>query len=140
MYTKRWPKFKQVLVSQKVPPPRTWNCYVIAFDQYCRFDTSVFFWEINRASLYSQKENRIITSAVFVVHRKLAPGTNSCNVHYFEAPRPTVLPQEYSKNSMRISKRVLYHCNTLIPRLCFSISRQVLHFGMCNFVLRNEAN
>ena len=36
----------------------------LAFDEYCRFDTSAFFWRINRASLYTPKESRNIKTAV----------------------------------------------------------------------------
>jgi hypothetical protein len=35
---------------------------------------------------------------------------------------------------------VLYHWKTLIVRPDFSISRQVLHFCMLNFVFRDKAN
>ena len=34
----------------------------------------------------------------------------------------------------------LYHCKNIIPRLGFSISRQVLHFCMCNFVFVDKAD
>ena len=33
----------------------------------------------------------------------------------------------------------MYHCKDLIRRLRFSISRQVLHFCMCNFVAADKA-
>jgi hypothetical protein len=39
---------------------------LLAFDEYCRFDTSASFWGIKRGSLYSPKESRSIN-----IHRKL---------------------------------------------------------------------
>ena len=38
------------------------------------------------------------------------------------------------------SKSILYHCNKLILRFRFSVSRQILHFCMCNFVPADKAN
>jgi hypothetical protein len=37
----------------------------LAFDEYCRFDTSAFFWGIERGSLYSPKESRSTKTAIF---------------------------------------------------------------------------
>jgi hypothetical protein len=39
---------------------------LLAFDEYCRFDTSAFFWEIKRGSLYFPKERRSIETAIFI--------------------------------------------------------------------------
>jgi hypothetical protein len=41
----------------------------LAFDGYCRFDTSAFFFSIKRASLYNLstvKESRSIKTAIFI--------------------------------------------------------------------------
>ena len=38
----------------------------LAFDEYCRFDTSAFFLNIKRASLYMPKESRSIKTAIFI--------------------------------------------------------------------------
>ena len=46
------------------PPSRTLE--FLAFDEYCRFDTSAFFMRIKRASLYAHKENRSIKTAIFI--------------------------------------------------------------------------
>jgi hypothetical protein len=43
-----------------------WTLEPLAFDEYCRFDTSAFFWGIKRASLYSPKESRSIKTAIFI--------------------------------------------------------------------------
>ena len=37
---------------------------LLAFDEYCRFDTSVFFLRMKRASLYTEKENRSIKTVI----------------------------------------------------------------------------
>jgi hypothetical protein len=39
---------------------------LLAFDEYCRFDTSAFFYRIKRASLYPLKESRSIKTAIFI--------------------------------------------------------------------------
>ena len=39
---------------------------LLAFDEYCRFDTSAFFMRIKRASLYTHKESRSIKTAIFI--------------------------------------------------------------------------
>ena len=39
---------------------------LLAFDEYCRFDTSAFFYEIKRGSLYFVKESRSIKTAIFI--------------------------------------------------------------------------
>ena len=39
---------------------------LLAFDEYCRFDTSAFFRNIKRASLYVPKESRSIKTAIFI--------------------------------------------------------------------------
>ena len=46
------------------PPSRTLE--LLAFDEYCRFDTSAFFRRIKRASLYTPKESRSIKTAIFI--------------------------------------------------------------------------
>jgi hypothetical protein len=38
----------------------------LAFDEYCRFDSSAFFPSIERASLYAGKESRSIKTAIFI--------------------------------------------------------------------------
>jgi hypothetical protein len=38
----------------------------LAFDEYCRFDTSALFRGIKRASLYSPKKSRRIKTAIFI--------------------------------------------------------------------------
>ena len=38
----------------------------LAFDEYCSFDTSVFFRRIKQSSLYSPKESRSIKTAIFI--------------------------------------------------------------------------
>jgi hypothetical protein len=38
----------------------------LAFDEYCRFNTSAFFWEIKRGSLYFPKESRSIKTAILI--------------------------------------------------------------------------
>ena len=38
----------------------------LAFDEYCRFDTSSFFWGIKRGSLYFPKESKSIKTAIFI--------------------------------------------------------------------------
>jgi hypothetical protein len=39
---------------------------LLAFDEYCRFDTSAFFWRIKRSSLYTPKETKSIKTAIFI--------------------------------------------------------------------------
>ena len=39
---------------------------LLAFDEYCRFDTSALFRHIKRASLYMPKESRSIKTAIFI--------------------------------------------------------------------------
>jgi hypothetical protein len=39
---------------------------LLAFYEYCRFDTSAFFWYIKRGSLYIPKESRSIKTAIFI--------------------------------------------------------------------------
>jgi hypothetical protein len=39
---------------------------LVAFDEYCRFDTSAFFMRIKRGSLYTHKESRSIKTAIFI--------------------------------------------------------------------------
>ena len=46
------------------PPSRTLE--VLAFDEYCRFDTSAFFYSIKRASLYTVNERIRIKTTLFV--------------------------------------------------------------------------
>jgi hypothetical protein len=46
------------------PPSRTLE--PLAFDEYCRFDTSAFFWRIKLGSLYPPKERRSIKTAIFI--------------------------------------------------------------------------
>jgi hypothetical protein len=46
------------------PPSRTLE--LLAFDEYCRFDTFAFFMRIKQASLYTHKESRIIKTAIFI--------------------------------------------------------------------------
>jgi hypothetical protein len=38
----------------------------LAFDEYCRFDTSAFFWWIQRGALLPPKESRSIKTAIFI--------------------------------------------------------------------------
>ena len=45
---------------------KTRTLKLLAFDEYCRFDTSAFFMRIKRASLYTHKESRIVKTAVFI--------------------------------------------------------------------------
>jgi hypothetical protein len=46
------------------PPSRTLE--PLAFDEYCRFDTSAFAGGIKRGSLYPTCESRSIKTAVFI--------------------------------------------------------------------------
>ena len=46
------------------PPSRTLE--PVAFDEYCRFDTSAFLWGIKRGSIYSPKESRSVKTAIFI--------------------------------------------------------------------------
>jgi hypothetical protein len=39
---------------------------LLAFDEYCRFDTSALFSGIQRASIYTLKESRSIKTAIFI--------------------------------------------------------------------------
>jgi hypothetical protein len=39
---------------------------LLAFDEYCRFDTSAFFIHIKRGSLYTHKKSRSIKTAIFI--------------------------------------------------------------------------
>ena len=39
---------------------------LLAFDAYCRFDTSAFFQGMKRASLYPLKESRSIKTAIII--------------------------------------------------------------------------
>ena len=47
-----------------LPPSRTFQ--LLAFDEYCRFDTSAFFWYTKRGSLYTHRQSRHIKTAVFI--------------------------------------------------------------------------
>jgi hypothetical protein len=49
---------------------------LLAFDEYCRLDTSAFFWRMKRASLYTPKESRSIKTAIFIDMRKLRVPTS----------------------------------------------------------------
>ena len=51
----------------------------LAFDEYCRFDTSAFFMRIKRASLYTHKESRSIKNGN--IHRKLKVPTSTILLH-----------------------------------------------------------
>jgi hypothetical protein len=46
------------------PPSRTLE--LLAFYEYCRFDTSALFGGIKRASLYSPKDGISINTAIFI--------------------------------------------------------------------------
>ena len=48
---------------------------VLAFDGYCRFDTSAFFYPIKRASLCPLKESRSIKTVIFI------------EIHDFQRPK-----------------------------------------------------
>ena len=63
------------------PPSRTLE--LLAFDDYCRFDTSAFFLHIKRASLYMQKESRSIK-------RQYSSKAKSSNNRVFAAAKSTV--------------------------------------------------
>ena len=39
---------------------------LLAFDEYCRFDTSELFLSIQRASIYTLKESRSIKTAISI--------------------------------------------------------------------------
>jgi len=56
----------------------------LAFDEYCRFDTSDFGWRIKQASLYTPKESRSIKTAIFIETLK------SYNVRDFFVTKNTV--------------------------------------------------
>ena len=45
---------------------KSWMLKLLAFDEYCRFDTSAFFMRIKQASLYTHKESRGIKTAIFI--------------------------------------------------------------------------
>ena len=45
---------------------KLWVLELLAFDEYCRFNTFSFFWRIERASLYTPKESRSIKTAIFI--------------------------------------------------------------------------
>jgi hypothetical protein len=45
---------------------KSWMLELLAFDEYCRFDTSSFFWDIKRALHYCPKESRSIKTAIFI--------------------------------------------------------------------------
>ena len=45
---------------------KSWTLELLAFDEYCRFGTSAFFWGIKRGSLYSPKESRSAKTAVLI--------------------------------------------------------------------------
>ena len=45
---------------------KSWTLYLLAFDEYCRFDTSAFFMRIKRAWLYTNKESRSIKTEIFI--------------------------------------------------------------------------
>jgi hypothetical protein len=45
---------------------KSWTLKPLAFDEYCRFDTSAFIYSIERASLYAVKESRSIKTAIFI--------------------------------------------------------------------------
>ena len=76
---------KSKQISQKAPPPRTLEPSALDVHvlEYCRFDTSAFFWEIKRASLYLRKEAE-------VSKRQYSSKAKGSNIHYFPAPRGTV--------------------------------------------------
>jgi hypothetical protein len=38
----------------------------LAFDEYCRRDTSTLFYGMKRGSLYTVKESRSIKTAIFI--------------------------------------------------------------------------
>ena len=57
---------------------KSWTLKLLAFDEYCRFDTSAFFLTIEQASLYlAKKESRSIKTAIFTEsHMSKAEGSN----------------------------------------------------------------
>jgi len=73
-------------VGLTVYPP-SWTLELLAFDEYCRFDTSAFFLNIKRASLYIEKESRSIKTAA----PRYSSKANSSNIRDFPTTKTTVL-------------------------------------------------
>jgi hypothetical protein len=57
-------KFSKKKTVDSLPPSRTLE--LLAFDEYCQFDTSAVFMRIKRGSLYTHKESRSIKTAIFI--------------------------------------------------------------------------
>jgi hypothetical protein len=66
------------------PPSRTLE--PLAFNEYCRFETSAFFMRIKRASLYTYKESGSIKSS----KRQYSSKAKDYNICDFLPPRGTV--------------------------------------------------
>jgi hypothetical protein len=45
---------------------KSWTLEPLAFDEYCRFDTSAFSSRIKRGALYLTEESRSIKTAVLI--------------------------------------------------------------------------
>ena len=61
----------------------SWILELLAFDEYCRFDTSAFFMHIKRTSLYTHKAK--------VSKRQYSSKANSSNIRDFAMAKNTVL-------------------------------------------------
>ena len=69
---------------------------LLAFDEYCRFDTSAFFMRIKRASLYTHKESRSMKlfggpvdepGIYYLFENKASAVKNTVQIRYYKVPK-----------------------------------------------------
>ena len=85
---------------------------LLAFDEYCRFDTSAFFRRIIRASPYTPKESRSIKTAIFIESQefRLPRGRVNCQTHA-HAPRAPCMEKIYGnlRKPVQLSRALALH-------------------------------